>query len=100
MLGQVPRHQLIVASILGEKHSGVITTFIGISEIIMAIWILSRWKPVSATTLQVLAVVLMNIIECIAAPALLLFGRMNALLASFFVMFVILNGFLQSKHKA
>lgn len=44
VLNLVPRHQEIVATILGQEHARLLTIAIGISEILMAIWILSGIK--------------------------------------------------------
>ncbi len=44
VLNLVPRHEQIVKGILGEDNSRTITLLIGISEIIMAIWVMSRYK--------------------------------------------------------
>ena len=44
VLNLVPRHQLIVARILGEDYSGLITKAIGLSEILMFLWVLSKLK--------------------------------------------------------
>lgn len=77
VLNYVPRHQLIVARILGETHAPLLTRTIGILEAGMAIWILSRIKPRWCAIAQILLVASMNIIEFIAAPDLLLFGRVE-----------------------
>lgn len=45
VLNWVPRHEQIVARILGETHSRTFTLLIGISEIVMTVWILSKFKP-------------------------------------------------------
>ena len=44
VLNLVPRHEQIVAKILGDDHSRSLTIIIGLSEIIMAVWILSGYK--------------------------------------------------------
>ena len=44
VLNLVPRHQDIVAKILGDDFSRPLTVLIGISEIVMAIWVLSGFK--------------------------------------------------------
>ena len=65
ILDGVPRHREIVARILGEEHSLVLTRMIGFGEVVMAAWILSgiRWKWSCAA--QIAAVVMMNVIEFI-----------------------------------
>ena len=42
VLNLAPRHQEIVGRILGNEYALILTKIIGFSEIIMAIWILSR----------------------------------------------------------
>jgi hypothetical protein len=81
VLGQVPRHQQIVASILGEGVAPVLVVLIGIAELIMVAWILSGRWPWLCTLAQVVVIMAMNIIEQVLAPELLLFGRFNLLLA-------------------
>ena len=39
VLGFVPRHQEIVARILGDSHAEFLTLAIGVAEVLMAIWI-------------------------------------------------------------
>lgn len=44
VLDLVPRHQEIVSRILGEQHAWFFTKAIGVAEILMVVWILSRIK--------------------------------------------------------
>lgn len=39
ILNQVPRHQEIVARILGEDYAPILTKLIGVAEIVMAVWL-------------------------------------------------------------
>ena len=72
VLRLVPRHQKIVARILGEDHAGLLTTLIGIAEIGMAIWILSgTWTRLNTLT-QIVVITTMNSLEFILVPDLLL----------------------------
>jgi len=93
----VPRHREIVARILGEEHSLLLTSMIGISEVVMAAWILSgiRWKWSCAA--QIMLVAVMNIIEFILAPDLLLFGRFNSLVALAYIIVVAWTAFRPGK---
>jgi uncharacterized membrane protein YphA (DoxX/SURF4 family) len=93
----VPRHREIVARILGEEHSLLLTRMIGVGEVVMALWILSgiRWKWSCAA--QIAAVVMMNVIEFIVAPDMLLFGRINSLVALAYIMVVAWAGFRPGK---
>lgn len=93
----VPRHREIVARILGEEHSLFLTRMIGVGEVLMAAWILSgiRWKWSCAA--QIAAVMLMNVIEFIVVPDMLLFGRFNSLAALAYIMVVAWAGFRPGK---
>lgn len=93
VLNYVPRHQLIVARILGETHVALLTRTIGILEAGMAIWILSRIKSRWCAIAQILLVAAMNVIEFIAAPDLLLFGRINIIIAAVFIFIIYRNEF-------
>jgi uncharacterized membrane protein YphA (DoxX/SURF4 family) len=90
VLNGVPRHRQIVARILGESHAATLTILIGLAEIGMAAWILSGIKPRWCAYCQIVIVLTMNLIEFMLAPDLLLFGRTNLLVASFFVVVVYL----------
>jgi hypothetical protein len=87
VLNLVPRHQQIVAGILGDAHTSLFTTAIGFAEIGMAIWIVSGFMPRLNAIIQIAVVATMNIIEFIVIPDLLLWGRANALFALLFVVF-------------
>jgi hypothetical protein len=82
VLGQVPRHQQIVASILGDQVAPVLVVAIGLAELVMVVWLLSRRFIGWCAIAQVSVILTMNIIEQVLAPELLLFGRINLLLAS------------------
>ena len=93
VLNFVPRHQMIVARILGEEYSALLTKTIGVSEILMAVWFLSKLKSRWCAYTQIAVVLTMNIIETILAPDLLLFGRLNLFFAFLFVVIVYWNEF-------
>lgn len=97
ILDGVPRHREIVARILGEEHSLLFTRMIGVGEVVMAAWILSgiRWKWSCAA--QIAAVAVMNLIEFILVPDLLLFGRFNSLVALAYITIVASTGFRPEK---
>lgn len=97
LLHMVPRHEQIVAGILGQSFANELTTSIGIAEIGMAIWVWSRKWVRWCTWLQVTAVVLMNILEALLVPHLLLFGYGNLVLASLFVFAVWYDGTIHVK---
>jgi hypothetical protein len=100
VLDLVPRHQEIVSRILGEQHGSLFTKAIGVSEILMVIWILSRIKSRFCAIFQMAIVGLMNVIEFILVPDLLLFGRMNIVFASVFIALIYINEFIFRNREA
>jgi hypothetical protein len=93
VLNLVPRHQEIVARILDNYHTGLITKVIGFSEIMMGAWILSGFMPRLNAIVQIIVIATMNILEFILAPDLLLWGRFNALFAFLFILLIYYNEF-------
>jgi hypothetical protein len=89
VLGQVPRHEAIVAAFVGETAARVFVVLIGLSELVMVAWILSRRFPLLCAAAQVAVVMTMNVREQTAAPELLLFGRYNLLWATLFSALVV-----------
>lgn len=94
VLNFAPRHREIVARILGDHYADILTTIIGILEILMAVWILSGVRSKVSAWAQIVVVLLMNVLEFLLAPDLLLFGRFNIVLATAFVLAVYLNEFV------
>lgn len=99
VLNLVPRHQEIVGRILGEQHSRILTMVIGILEIVMVVWIVSRFKSRFCAIFQMTIVGTMNIIEFILTPDLLLFGRMNIFFALIFILLIYVNEFMASRKR-
>ena len=100
VLNLVPRHQEIVARILGNDSSRLLTILIGVSEILMAIWILSKaWTRINAI-IQILVIATMNTIEFLLVPDLLLWGRANAIFAFLFILLIYYNEFRLNKNLA
>ena len=98
VLNLVPRHQEIVARILGDDYARPLTFLIGISEVIMAIWILSGYKSKWNAWTQIGVVGLMNTLEFILVPDLLLWGKLNSVFAFMFILVVYFQEFkLRSK---
>ncbi len=93
VLNLVPRHEQIVARILGDEYSRPLTILIGISEIGMAIWFLSGIKSRLNTYAQIAIVAIMNILEFILVPDLLLWGKLNSVFALLFILVVYYNHF-------
>ena len=97
LLDLVPRHQLIVSRILGEEYSGISTKVIGISEILIFVWIISRIKPRLCALTQIIVIAAMNILEFLLVPDILLFGKLNIVLAAVLIVVIFINEFLISK---
>lgn len=93
VLNLVPRQEQIVARILSYKHSSLLTILIGISEIIMAAWILSGYRKKLNAIAQITVISAMNILEFILVPDLLLWGKLNSLFAFIFILIVYFNQF-------
>ena len=93
VLNLVPRHEEIVGRILGNRHSQILTILIGVSEILMAIWILIGFKSKFNAIAQIIIVAMMNILELILVPDLLLWGKFNILFAFLFITIVFFNEF-------
>ncbi len=76
LLRALPRHEKIVARILGERVAPVLTRIIGAGEALVGVWMLSGlWLP-SCAFAQTLLVVTMNAIELVKARDLLLSPRL------------------------
>ena len=93
VLNLVPRHQEIVARIIGNAHAGVLTRLIGLAEIAMAVWILSGFRTKLNAITQAVIIATMNSLEYMLAPDLLLWGRFNALYAFLFILVILVNEF-------
>lgn len=97
VLNLVPRHQEIVARILGETHARSLTLAIGGLEICMALWILTGYKSRFNAILQIVVVAAMNLLEFVIAPDLLLWGKFNSLFALLFILVVYFNAFVLNR---
>lgn len=97
VLNLVPRHEQIVARILGDDYSRTLTVLIGLTEVVMAIWILTKFKTKFNAITQMAVVTTMNILEFILAADLLLWGRMNSVFAFLFIGLVFYNEFVLNK---
>ena len=88
VLNLVPRHEAIVARILGEEHAVLFTKLIGIGEIAMGLWVLSgKYRRINAI-MQILLVLVMNVIEFFLVPELLLWGKLNLIFALLFILLI------------
>ena len=90
----VPRHEQIVAKIMGTDHSRLFTTIIGFAEILMAVWIISGTKPRLNVIMQIVVIATMNFIEFFLASDLLLWGKANAIFALLLISIIYFNGFV------
>ena len=97
VLNLVPRHEQIVAKILDADYSRILTILIGLSEIVMAIWILSGYKTKLNAIAQITIVATMNTLEFILVPDLLLWGQLNSLFAFMFILVISINEFYLNK---
>jgi hypothetical protein len=93
ILDLVPRHQEIVARILSEDRARLWTLLIGFAEFGMAIWIITGITPRLNAIVQIIVIAIMNALEFILAPDLLLWGRFNALFAFLFILLIYYNEF-------
>ena len=91
LLNFIPRHELIVAKILGDQNAALATKLIGAAEILMAIWVVSNLKPRICTPVQVVIIITMNLLEFFLAPELLLFGKANIIFAFLFCCLIFLG---------
>lgn len=97
VLNFVPRHEQIAGRILGGDYAKPLTVLIGLAEIGMTIWILSRIKPKLNAVFQITIVAIMNILEFFLVPDLLLWGRVNAVIAAMFIVLIYINEFVLGK---
>ena len=100
VLNLVPRHEQIVARILGETYSRPLTLLIGLLEIGMMLWILSGIMKRFNVITQIVIVAIMNLLEFFLASDLLLWGRMNIFFAFLFIIVVYSNEFKSGNEKA
>lgn len=98
VLSQVPRHEAIVAAILGGTYARGYTLTIGLAELVMAFWIISGWKSRLNAFTQIMVIMTMNILEFLFVPDLLLWGRWNIVFAAGFCSIIYLNDLYRSVH--
>lgn len=75
----------------------MLTVLIGISEIVMTIWILSNYRSRLNAITQMLVIGTMNILEFLFVPQLLLWGRYNSVFAVMFIALIYYNEFKLNK---
>jgi hypothetical protein len=90
----VPRHEAIVARILGPEYAAPLTRLIGFAEIGMGIWVLSgRWLKLNVAA-QIALVISMNVLEFWLASDLLLWQHLNIVFAGLFVLLLYYYGWV------
>jgi hypothetical protein len=72
ILNGIPRHQLIVGRVLGERLARPATKAIGCLELLLGLWVFSGVARVECAVVQTLAIVGMNTVEIIMAGDLLI----------------------------
>ena len=97
ILNLYPRHKEIISTILGEPHKEFFTYAIGSSELIMAIWVCSKYKPKVCALVQIVVILTMNIMENALVPELLLWGKWNLLWAILLSLLIYLHAFVYLK---
>lgn len=97
VLNLVPRHQQIVATILGSNHARELTIAIGCLETLMGIWILSKIKSRLNAIVQIVVIATMNTLEFFLVPGLLLWGKANAIFAVILILCIYYNEFRLNK---
>ena len=93
VLNLVPRHQEIISEILGASYARSLTIAIGLSECLMAFWILSRYFSRICSMTQIILIAVMNIMEYFLVPDLLLWGKWNSFYAFLFIILIAANEF-------
>lgn len=93
----MPRHEQIVGRILNQDNSRLLTILIGSFEIAMAVWILSNFRSKINAIAQIIIVALMNSIEFILVPDLLLWGKANTIFAGILIAVIYINEFVLKK---
>lgn len=88
IFGLVPRHELIVARVLGEDLAGPITLFVGALEAVIGIWFLSGIRLRLCAVVQTLAIIAMNFLEIALARDLLLAPAPMLIANTFFLALV------------
>jgi hypothetical protein len=99
VLNLVPRHTEIVQNILQTQYARSLTISIGISEIIMSIWIISNYKNKLNTITQIIIISIMNVLEFFLVPNLLLWGRFNAFFAFCLILLIYFEAFIINKKR-
>ena len=93
VLNFVPRHEQIVGKILSNDYARPLTLIIGLFEVVMGIWVLIGFRARLNAVSQMAIVAVMNTLEFILVPDLLLWGKLNSVFALLFIIVVYMNEF-------
>ncbi len=93
ILDFVPRHKMIVATMLGSNYASFLTKAIGAGEVLVFVWIVSGIKSRYCAIFQMVMVATMNIMEFMFVPQLLLFVSFNIVFAFLFIVIIYVNEF-------
>lgn len=88
ILDGIPRHRLIVASILGAPLAGPLTKAIGAGEVLLGLWAYSGRNRIDCAITQTVAIVFMNSLEIAYARRLLISASGMVLLNTVFLVVV------------
>lgn len=72
LLDGVPRHRAIVERVVGVEWASALTLLVGVAEVVLALWILSRLFPRWCAAAQTALLLTMNTLELWKARDLLL----------------------------
>jgi uncharacterized membrane protein YphA (DoxX/SURF4 family) len=72
LLGGIPRHEKIVARILGDDLGQAAIIAVGVVEICLGIWVLTGRRKVACAITQTLGIAFMNTLEILLARDLLI----------------------------
>jgi hypothetical protein len=97
VLHLVPRQELIVSGILGGIEAHGVTIAIGIAEVLMAFWVISGYESRKNAVAQIFIIILINLLEAILVPDLLLLGGANILVAFLLTSVIFYNEFVLHK---
>ncbi|MES2437836.1 MAG: DoxX-like family protein [Verrucomicrobiota bacterium] len=84
----IPRHRQIVERILGEDIAGPATWAIGAAEVLLGLWVFSRFRRKLCARVQTSALVSMNFLEILLARDLLISAPGMVALNLFFLSWV------------
>jgi hypothetical protein len=88
ILNRIPRHQLIVGRVLGQRFARPATKLIGGAEVLLGVWVFTGWQPLACAAVQTLALGGMNALEILLAADLLISAVGMVILNLGFIAFI------------